>query len=110
MPATMTDGTLSADELYARAIRARLSIASLCAAADCAVSTFVRWKSGQTDLRLETYKRLIVALKDAETAQSKLRHRRRRQSASVEQLAQRAAERAYARVVALTAASEEPRG
>ena len=54
--------------IEARAKAAGLSLEELCKRAGIAMSTFYRWRSGDTEPRLDVYRRLIAATEPAEAA------------------------------------------
>jgi transcriptional regulator with XRE-family HTH domain len=54
-------GLLTPAQIEARAKEAGLSLVELCERAGIALSTFYRWRSGDTEPRLDVYRRLEAA-------------------------------------------------
>lgn len=54
--------TLTANDVETLAKRYGLSIASLCKAAGVSLSAFYHWRSGDGDIYLATYDRLLTAV------------------------------------------------
>jgi len=66
----MSSCLLTPSEIEARAKSAGLSLGELCRRADIAMSTFYRWRSGETSPTLDVYRRLVEAATAPATAEA----------------------------------------